>query len=130
MIGLGATPSKSKTATPQGAVMSQQAMMDIGSKIKQQVQPCANRQVNPGPGAERIRVTIRLRINRDGTLASRPSIEGHDGVDADNNRYQRQVDDRAIATFMGCQPLRGLPPELYDVPNGWSNFLLRYKLPG
>jgi hypothetical protein len=127
---LGATPNNSKSATPQGATMSAAAAMDIGQKIKQQVQPCANRQTNPGPGAERIRVTIRLRINRDGTLAARPTIEGHDGVDGDNARYQRQVDDRAIATFMGCQPLRGLPPDLYDVPNGWSNFLLRYKLPG
>jgi outer membrane biosynthesis protein TonB len=128
--GLGATPSKSTADKPQGAVMSAAAMMDIGSKIKQQVQPCANRQTNPGPGAERIRVTIRLKINRDGTLAARPVIEAHDGVDDDNRRYIRQVDDRAIATFMGCQPLRGLPPELFDVPNGWSNFALRYKLPG
>ncbi|QDZ09223.1 cell envelope biogenesis protein TolA [Sphingomonas panacisoli] len=130
MKGVGATPNNSKSATPQGATMSAAAAMDIGQKIKQQVQPCANRQTNPGPGAERIRVTIRLRINRDGTLSARPMIEGHDGVDGDNARYQRQVDDRAIATFMGCQPLRGLPAELYDVPNGWSNFLLRYKLPG
>jgi len=128
--GASAKPSPATGTAPKSATMSQQALMDIGQKIKQQVQPCANRQVNPGPGAERIRVTIRLKINRDGTLASRPVIVGHDGVDDDNRRYQRQVDDRAIATFMGCQPLRGLPPELYDVPNGWSDFSLRYKLPG
>lgn len=130
MKGVGATPNSSKSTTPQGATMSAAAAMNIGQKIKQQIQPCADRQVNPGPGAERIRVTMRLRINRDGTLAARPTIEGHDGVDGDNARYQRQVDDRAIASFMGCQPLRGLPPELYDVPNGWNNFLYRYKLPG
>jgi outer membrane biosynthesis protein TonB len=128
--GASTKPSPATGTAPKSATMSQQAAMDIGAKIKQQVQPCANRQVNPGPGAERIRVTIRLKINRDGTLASRPVIVGHDGVDDDNRRYQRQVDDRAIATFMGCQPLRGLPPELYDVPNGWSDFSLRYKLPG
>lgn len=130
MSGLSANSSKSKTATPQGAVMSQQAAMDIGQKIIQQVQPCANRQVKPGPGAERIKVSVRLRINRDGTLAARPVIEGVVGNDDENARYVQRVKDSAIATFMGCQPLRGLPPELYDVPNGWSNFLLRYKLPG
>jgi outer membrane biosynthesis protein TonB len=128
--GASSKPSPATGTAPKSATMSQQAAMDIGQKIKQQVQPCANRQVNPGPGAERIRVTIRLKINRDGTLASQPVIVGHDGVDDDNRRYQRQVDDRAIATFTGCQPLRGLPPELYDVPNGWSDFSLRYKLPG
>ena len=110
--------------------MNAQAMMDIGSKITQQVQPCANRQVKPGPGAERIRVTIRLRLNRDGSLAADPQVVAHDGVDDENSRYQDRVDDNAIATFKGCSPLRGLPPELYDVPRGWSNFVMRYKLPG
>ena len=83
-----------------------------------------------GPGAERIRVTINLKLNRDGTLKSRPTISGHAGVDDDNRRYVDRVDDLAIATFVGCSPLRGLPDDLYDVQNGWSNFSLRYKLPG
>jgi hypothetical protein len=103
---------------------------NIGSAILRQVQPCANRQVTPGPGAERIRVTINLKLNRDGTLKSRPTISDHAGVDDDNRRYVARVDDLAIATFVGCSPLRGLPDDLYDVQNGWSNFSLRYKLPG
>jgi outer membrane biosynthesis protein TonB len=127
---LGAQPSKTKSPVPQAATMSAQAMMDIGSKITQLVQPCANRQVKPGPGAERIRVTISLHLNRDGSLAANPEVVAHDGVDDENRRYQDRVDDNAIATFKGCSPLRGLPPELYDVPRGWNNFVLRYKLPG
>jgi len=127
--GLGNTPSTARSTTPQAA-MTGAAMMDIRGKIAQQVQPCANRQINPGPGANQIRVSLKLRINRDGSLAGRPQIVGHDGVDDGNRRYIDQVDDRAVSTFMGCQPLRGLPPELYDVPNGWSNFTMRYKLPG
>lgn len=123
-------PSTSKSEAPQAAVMSAQARSDIGSAISRQVQPCANRQVKPGPGAERIIVTIRLRINRDGSLASNPVITGHSGVDDENSRYQDRVDDNAIATFKGCSPLRGLPQELYDVPGGWNIFTLRYKLPG
>lgn len=128
--GLSDKPSTTKSVVPQAAVMSQQAAADIGSAIRRQVQPCADRQVQPGPGAERIIVTIRLRLNRDGSLAGNPQVVGHSGVDAENGRYQDRVDDNAIATFKGCAPLRGLPAELYDVPNGWSNFSLRYKLPG
>ncbi|WP_375398249.1 cell envelope biogenesis protein TolA [uncultured Sphingomonas sp.] len=128
--GLALSPSKSTTAAPKAAAMSAAAVADIRSKIAQQVQPCANRQIIPGPGAERILVTMLLRINRDGSLAGAPQIVGHEGVDEDNRRYMRQVDDRAIATFVGCSPLRGLPLELYDVPGGWSLFKLRYKLPG
>jgi hypothetical protein len=110
--------------------MGAQAAANIGSAIQRQIQPCANRQVNPGPGASRIRVTINLKLNRDGSLAARPRVVGHSGVDDENNRYVDRVDDLAIASFVGCAPLRGLPEELYDVQNGWSNFTLRYKLPG
>lgn len=128
--GLTDQPSKSTSNAPPAAKIGAQALADIGSAIQRQVQPCANRQVNPGPGAERIRVTINLRINRDGSLATQPRVVGRDGVDEGNRRYVDRVDDLAIATFVGCSPLRGLPDALYDVQNGWKNFTLRYKLPG
>jgi outer membrane biosynthesis protein TonB len=128
--GLSDKPSQSKSVVAQAPVMSQQAAADIGSAIKRQVQPCADRQVKPGPGAERIIVTIRLRMNRDGSLIGNPAITDHSGIDDENRRYTDRVDDNAVATFKGCSPLRGLPAELYDVPNGWSVFSLRYKLPG
>lgn len=129
--GVSAAPSPSKAPNPPGATMNAAAAADIGSAIKRQVQPCADRQVNPGPGASRIVVTIRLRLNRDGTLIGRPTVaEAHGGVDDENRRYVDAVDRNAVATFMGCAPLRGLPPELYDVPRGWKTFSLRYKLPG
>ncbi len=130
--GLTQAPSRAKPseAAP-GAVMNAQAAANIGSAIQRQIQPCANRQVIPGPGANRIVATVRLQINRDGSLAARPTIaDDHGGVDDENRRYVDAVDRAAIATFMGCQPLRGLPPDLYDVPRGWKVFNLRYKMPG
>lgn len=128
--GASSKQSPATGTAPKAATMSAIAVMDIRRKIAEQVQPCANRQVKPGPGAERILVAVRLKINRDGTLAGRPTIGEVTGVDDENSRYVQRVKDSAIATYMGCQPLRGLPAELYDVPNGWSNFTLRYKLPG
>jgi outer membrane biosynthesis protein TonB len=128
--GLSPEPSRSTNPNPPAARVGAQAAANIASAIQRQIQPCANRQVSPGPGAERIRVAINLRINRDGSLAARPAVRGHTGVDDDNSRYVDRVDDLVIAAVVGCAPLRGLPPELYDVPGGWSNFTLRYKLPG
>lgn len=128
--GLTDRPTQSRAESAPAAKMGARAAADIGSAILRQVQPCANRQVTPGPGAERIRVAINLRLNRDGSLAARPRVVGHTGVDDENRRYVARVDDLAIATFVGCSPLTGLPDELYDVQNGWSNFTLRYKLPG
>jgi len=129
-LDLGRTNNRNNGAatTPAAAKMSAQAQADISSAIARQVQPCANRQVNPGPGADQIRVTVNLRINRDGSLAGPPRIVGHTGVDDTNQRYVERVDDAVRAIFAACSPLRGLPDELYDVPNGWKSFTLRYRL--
>ena len=129
--GLTQAPSKAKPseAAP-GAVMDAKAAADIQSAIQRQVQPCANRQVIPGPGAARIVVTVRLNLNRDGSLSSQPEISAPpSGVDDDNERYVDAVKRAAIATYTGCSPLRGLPQELYDIPRGWKRFSLRYHLP-
>ena len=128
--GLSADPSPARDPNPPAQRVGPQQAANIASAIQRQIKPCADRNVSPGPGAGRIRVEINLRINRDGSLAARPTVRGHTGVDDDNRRYVDRVDDLAVAAFTGCAPLRGLPPELYDVPGGWSNFTLRYKLPG
>ena len=80
-----------------GTVMSAKATADIVSAILRQIQPCADRQVNPGPGAERIRVAINLKLNRDGSLAAPPRVVNHDGLDVENRRYLDRVDDLAVA---------------------------------
>lgn len=128
--GIGNDPSPSRSQKPTGSVMSTQAAASIGAAIKRQVQPCADRQVNPGPGANQITTAINLRLNRDGSLARRPTVVRQTGITDSNKRYAERVADLAIAAFVGCSPLRGLPEDLYDVPNGWSNFTLNYSLPG
>jgi len=125
----GADPAAQATSPP-AAAMSAQAAADIASAIARQVQPCANRQIYPGPGAERIVTPIRLSLNRDGSLKGRPQVGRQRGIDDENGRYAQRVADLAVNAFVSCSPLRGLPQELYDVPRGWSNFTLNYRLPG
>jgi outer membrane biosynthesis protein TonB len=123
----GRDPAARPAAPP--AQMTGQARANIAQAIQRRVQPCADRQINPGPGAERIATEIVLSLNADGSLAARPRAGRQTGVDDENRRYAARVADLAIASFVGCSPLRGLPAELYDVPNGWRNFTLRYRLP-
>jgi hypothetical protein len=123
----GSDPQRA-AGTP-GAVMSQQAAAGIAQAIQRQIQPCANRQVYPGTGAERIVTPITLRLNRDGSLAARPRVGRQRGLDDENSRYAQRVADLAVNAFVSCAPLRGLPQELYDVPRGWSNFTMNYRLP-
>jgi hypothetical protein len=131
LSGLGRDPSPARTPqSAPAATMSAQAAADIGQAILRQVQPCANRQVHPENGTERIRTRIQLRLNRDGSMAARPQMLRQTGLDDENRRYSQRVADLAERIFIECSPLRGLPQELYDVPRGWSNFVLDYRLPG
>lgn len=129
-LDLGRTNNRTDSTSlkPPATKISAQGVADISSAIQRQVQPCANRQVNPGPGADQIRVVVNLRINRDGSLAGPPRIVDHVGVTDENRRYVTRVDDAVRAIFAQCAPLRGLPPELYDVQGGWKSFTLRYRL--
>ncbi|QPQ54734.1 hypothetical protein IC614_10435 [Allosphingosinicella flava] len=127
--GLG-DDAKSTSNKPTGAVMSAQALAGIQQAIQRQIQPCANRQADPGPGANQIKVTINLRLDRNGSLARRPTVVRTSGVDDENRRYEERVKDLAIAAYTGCSPLRGLPEDLYQTPKGgWSNINMTYKLP-
>jgi hypothetical protein len=111
-------------------VLSPIALSGIKAAITRQIQPCADRQVNPGPGANEIQVTLNIRLNPDGSLAARPTVVRTTGVDDGNSRYEKRVADLAVAAYTGCSPLRDLPDELYRTANGgWSNINMNYKLP-
>ena len=128
--GLSRDPSPSRSQEAPAATMSSQAAASIAQAIERQVQPCADRQVYPGPGAERIVTTLNLRLNRNGSLAAPPRLVRQSGIDDENQRYAQRVADLAIRSFVECSPLRGLPDELYAVPRGWSNFTMNYRMPG
>ena len=124
-------PRSAPAAKPAASTVSASAMAGIVQAIRRQVQPCADRQVNPGPGASRIRVRMRLQLTRSGRLRVPPQVLGTSGVDDENARYEERVKDLAVASFVGCAPLVGLPPELYETESGrgWSDFIMNYNLP-
>ena len=130
--GIADSPSRSTApAKAAAATVSASAMAGIVQAIRRQVQPCADRQVSPGPGASRIRVKMRLQLARSGRLVRSPQVIGTSGVDDENGRFEERVKDLAVATFVGCAPLTGLPAELYETASGkgWSDFIMNYNLP-
>ena len=96
--------------------------------IARQIQPCADRQVNPGPGANEIVTVLNLKLNQDGTLAATPRMVRQSGVTGENDRYSQRVVDLGIAAFKGCSPLK-LPAEYYSTPaGGWNNINYNWQL--
>ncbi|QNE32043.1 cell envelope biogenesis protein TolA [Sphingomonas sp. NBWT7] len=126
--GLTTEPSTSKSQAPRAAKIDGRALASIVQAIARQIQPCADRQVDPGPGANQIVTTLNLRLNANGTLAATPTVVRQRGLTDENERYAQRVKDLGIAAFKGCSPLK-LPAEYYDTPNGgWNNINFNWKL--
>ena len=79
------------------------------------------RQPLPAPEAAAIRVNYRVTLNADGSLASAQFLRVLND-DPSLERYERRMRDIALNVINACTPIRGLPPEYYDVPGGWRSF--------
>ncbi len=126
--GLTSDATRSASQTPQAEKIDSAALASIVQAIARQIQPCADRQVDPGPGANEIVTTLNLRLNPDGTLAATPTVVRQTGINDENRRYAQRVHDLGVAAFKGCSPLK-LPPQFYSTPNGgWNNINYQWKL--
>ena len=128
--GIADSPSTSKSpAKPAAARFDAVAKANVAQAIAKQIQPCAERQRDLGPGANRIRVVLNIRLFLNGRLKGAPSVVRTSGVDDDNAQYEDLVKDQAIASYRECAPLR-LPADLYSTPDGgWSNINMTYRVP-
>ncbi len=128
--GVSDKPSKSLSKTPAAAAVDPKALAGLADAIRKQVQPCADRVINPGPGASDIRTKLRLRLNKDGTFASAPEMMTQTGVNEENGRYATRVKELAVGAFTQCAPFH-LPPELFRTASGtgWNDIAITYKLP-
>lgn len=124
---LAVSQERGTAQAPRASQVSAQAVAGLGDAIARQVQPCANRIPNPGPGANMIRSKLRIRMNPDGTLAGRPQVTGQTGITGENGRYAQRVGELAAAAVIQCAPYE-LPDELYK--GGWEDIIINYRLPG
>ncbi|GAA4023797.1 hypothetical protein GCM10022280_25720 [Sphingomonas swuensis] len=129
LSGIAEAPSTpAPRAAQQGAAtFNAAAKASVDGAIKRQIQPCADRQAALGPGADRIRVVLNLRLDRSGRLSRPPTLVRTSGVDEENGRFEDLAFDQAVAVFRACAPLR-LPAELYSTPQGgWGNITMTYR---
>ena len=124
---LAISSERGTSPTPRSQSVSAQAVAGLGDAIARQVQPCANRVPNPGPGANLIRTKLRIRMNPDGSLAARPVVSGQTGINDENGRYAQRVGELAGGAVIQCAPYK-LPAELYE--GGWKDIIINYRLPG
>lgn len=115
-------------AKPAAPAYNATARASIGQSIIRQAQRCANRQPFLGEGANKVRLTVNLKLNRSGRLARPPAILGTRGDSDDVAKYGDLLEDQVRRIFAECSPFR-LPSDLYDTPNGgWNDFTFTYRV--
>ena len=122
---LGPRTGPTKPAAP---TFSSTARASIGQAILRQVQPCADRQPFIGEGANQVRLTVNLKLARNGRLIRPPVVLRTAGDPDDRAKYGELLEDQVRRIFADCSPLR-LPAELYDTPTGgWNDFTFTYRV--
>lgn len=118
------------SASPRSAAptFSASARASVGQAILRQVQPCADRQPYIGEGANQVRLTINLKLARNGRLTQPPVVLRTSGDPDLRAKYGDLLEDQVRRIFAECTPLR-LPAELYDTPDGgWNDFTFTYRV--
>lgn len=124
LAGLSDKPSPSRSTTPKASTVSAAAMSGLGAAIQRQIRPCTDYGSLSGTPAMSIVTTLRLRFNRDGSVAGTPEVIDQSGVTGENRRYASQVADVVRRAVLRCAPVH-LPAELYE--GGWDDLNLRFK---
>jgi len=118
-----AGPSK-----PAASTFSASARASVGQAILRQVQPCADRQPFIGEDANQVRLTVNLKLARNGRLVRPPVVLRTAGDPALRAKYGELLEDQVRRIFAQCPPLR-LPAELYETPDGgWNDFTFTYRV--
>jgi hypothetical protein len=117
---IGASAGRGETAR---ASISGAAMNGLAAAIKRQVQPCYELGGLGGTPAMQIVTVLRLRYNRDGSVAGSPQVVEQTNVNGGNRAYAQQIADVARRAVLRCAPVR-LPAELYT--GGWDDLNFRF----
>jgi outer membrane biosynthesis protein TonB len=121
--GIGRDPSPSRSQQAPAAITGE-ARASMNALIARALARC-EQQPFPAQEARAIRVTVRVTLNSDGSLASAAVAQVSD-YDAGLRRYEQRMRDLALAVVRECTPIRGLPAQYYDVPRGWRQFSYQF----
>jgi len=76
------------------------------------------------PDPESLKVSVRVQLNRDGTLAAPPQLLDRTRINLSGDRYLRLAGERAVRAVQQCAPYSFLPPEKYSA---WREITMNFE---
>lgn len=108
-------------AIPKAARLSPIAMATLEQAIRAQIAPCWNPPIG-GADVQGMTAVLKIRLNRDGSVAAPPEFVSQTGATAGNQAYARAFVETARRAVLRCAPL-DLPDDLYP---HWREFELNF----
>ena len=98
-------------------VNTPRAGYDFTAEFRERVSSCSSLPTGVSPG-ENVSIVMRVFLNRDGTLASRPQL-----MQPITSAKQKALIQSSISALQQCQPYTMLPPDKY---NQWKKLDLTF----
>ncbi|MBB4838362.1 MULTISPECIES: TonB C-terminal domain-containing protein [Sphingomonas] len=109
--GINDKPAKSTSVTPPAATVGPEQKAALSAAIIRQIRP--HWAPPSGADSDKLRTTVTVRLNEDGSLAGEPRVTAQTGI-TDSNRAQADLArDRAIRAVKLAAPFK-LPPQFYS----------------
>ena len=108
-------------AIPKQAQLSATQAATLEQSIRAQIAPCWNPPLG-GEDVAQMTVVLRIRLDRDGSVAAQPEFVSQTGATAGNQAYARAFVETARRAVLRCAPLK-LPEGLYAF---WREFELNF----
>jgi hypothetical protein len=108
-------------AIPKAARLSPIAMATLEQAIRAQIAPCWNPPIG-GADVQGMTAVLKIRLNKDGSVAAPPEFVSQSGATAGNQAYARAFVETARRAVLRCAPLQ-LPADLYP---HWREFELNF----
>lgn len=120
--GVGTKTSGASSSKPStGGATAAQAKRSIDASIKGKVAPFWASNKPSGVDVNKLRVTLRFQLNRDGSLAGTPVVVGSvQGVTDSNQNQKALFVEGAIRSIRKAAPFKSLPAEYYDQWKSWD----------
>lgn len=108
-------------AIPKQAQLSAIQAATLEQSIRSQIAPCWNPPLG-GEDVAQMTAVLRIRLNRDGSVAQPPEFVSQTGATSGNQAYARAFVETARRAVLRCAPLE-LPDNLYAF---WREFELNF----
>jgi hypothetical protein len=108
-------------ALPRAARLSPIQAATLEQAIRAQIAPCWNPPIG-GADVAQMTAVLKIRLNRDGSVASPPDFVSQTGSTAGNQAYARAFVESARRAVLRCAPLQ-LPEDLFA---HWREFELNF----